>query len=181
MSPAAPIHLCFVCLGNICRSPTAEGVMAALVAEAGLADVIVVDSAGTAGWHRGEAPDPRATAEARRRGVELTSRASAFAPGDAAAYDLVLAMDRQNLSDLLDRTPEPELRPRLRLLREFDPALGRDDRWNGEVPDPWSGGEEGFAVVYDLIEAACRGLLDHLRRGPDGGTAQPSQPPRASS
>ena len=71
-------------------------------------------------------------------------------------------MDRSNLADLRDRT-DPELHPRLRLLREFDPALGPDDRWGGEVPDPWAGGDDGFVVVYDLIEAACRGLLDHVR------------------
>jgi protein-tyrosine phosphatase len=182
--PAAePIRLCFVCLGNICRSPTAEGVMAALVAEAGLSDAIVVDSAGTAGWHRGEPPDPRSAAEARRRGVELTSRASTFAPGDAAAYDLVLAMDHQNRADLLDRTPEPELRDRIRLLREFDPATRADDRWDGDVPDPWSGGEDGFVVVHDLIEAACRGLLEHLRTAIDvpPGAGQEPQPPRSAS
>jgi len=178
----APIHLCFVCLGNICRSPTAEGVMAALVAEAGLSDAIVVDSAGTAGWHRGEPPDPRSVAEARRRGVALTSRASPFVPGDAGAYDLVLAMDRQNRADILDRTPEPELRARVRLLREFDPATRPDDRWDGDVPDPWSGGDDGFVVVFDLIEAACRGLLAHLRSAAGGlGTGQDPQPPLSAS
>jgi protein-tyrosine phosphatase len=159
-----PVRLCFVCLGNICRSPTAEGVMAALVADAGLEDRIAVDSAGTGDWHRGELPDPRARAEARRRGLELTSRASTFRAGDAHAYDLVLAMDHANLTDLRDRTPEPELRRRLRLLREFDPELTTDDRWGGEVPDPWFGGDDGFVVVFDMVEAACRGLLDHVRR-----------------
>ena len=163
MADPSPVRLCFVCLGNICRSPTAEGVMAALVEKAGLGGRIEVDSAGTGDWHRGELPDDRARAEARRRGIELTSRASTFRPGDAHAYDLVLAMDRSNLADLLDRTPEPALRERIRLLRDFDPALTPDDRWGGEVPDPWAGGEQGFVVVYDLIEAACRGLLDHVR------------------
>ena len=95
--------------------------------------------------------------------MELTSRAGPFRAGDAHAYDLVLAMDRSNLTDLLDRTPEPELQARIRLLRSFDPALRPDDRWGGEVPDPWSGGDDGFVVVYDLIEAACRGLLAHVR------------------
>jgi protein-tyrosine phosphatase len=172
MTEPRPVSLCFVCLGNICRSPTAEGVMAALVTEAGLDERIVVDSAGTGSWHRGELPDDRARAEARRRGVELTSRASTFMPGDALAFDLVLAMDRSNLADLRDRTG-PELHPRLRLLREFDPALGPDDRWGGEVPDPWAGGDDGFVVVYDLVEAACRGLLDHVRAEllDDGTTA----------
>ena len=140
------MRLCFVCLGNICRSPTAEGVMAALVAEAGLGDRIVVDSAGTgelapgrAARRHGLAPRPHDA------GVELTSRASTFLPGDALAYDLVLAMDRSNLADLRDRT-DPALHRRLRLLREFDPALGDDDRWDGEVPDPWAGGDDGFVV-----------------------------------
>jgi protein-tyrosine phosphatase len=164
MVDVQPVRLCFVCLGNICRSPTAEGVMASLVAEAGLDDQIEVDSAGTGDWHRGELPDPRSRAEARRRGVELTSRASTFRAGDAHAYDMVLAMDRSNLADLHDLTAEPSLRSRIRLLREFDPALAPDDRWGGEVPDPWSGGDQGFVVVFDLIEAACRGLLDHVQR-----------------
>lgn len=137
--------------------------MIARVADAGLSGSIEVHSAGTAGWHRGELPDARARAEARRRGIELTSRASSFMSGDASFYDLVLAMDTSNLRDLLDRTPEPEMRTRIRLLRSFDPALGDDDPWNGEVPDPWSGGDDGFTAVFDLIDAACEGLLDHIR------------------
>ena len=157
-----PVRVCFVCLGNICRSPTAEGIMTALVADAGLSEVIEVHSAGTAAWHRGELPDERARAEARRRGIELTSRASAFMAGDAEFYDLVLAMDRSNLIDLLDRTADPILHDRIRLLRTFDPALTSDDAHDGEVPDPWYGGDDGFAYVYDLIDAACRGLLDHI-------------------
>jgi protein-tyrosine phosphatase len=163
VSETEPIRICFVCLGNICRSPTAEGIMRALVEEAGLAEMIEVDSAGTASWHRGEPPDARAVAEAARRGVQLRSRASSFHPGDAHAYDLVLAMDHSNLADLHDLTPEPELRGRILLLRSFDPALGADDPHDGAVPDPWAGGDEGFAEIYDLIEAACAGLLDHLR------------------
>jgi protein-tyrosine phosphatase len=163
MSDHEPIRLCFVCLGNICRSPTAEGIMAALVADAGLAESVEVHSAGTAGWHRGELPDERSAAEARRRGVELRSRASTFLPGDTSFYDLVLAMDRSNERDLLDRTPEPDLRERIRLLRTFDTTCGPDDLWDGEVPDPWSGGGDGFALVYDLIDLACEGLLLHVR------------------
>lgn len=163
MTGSPPITLCFVCLGNICRSPTAEGIMRALVEREGLAGSIVVDSAGTGSWHRGEPPDARARAEAARRGVELQSRASTFRAGDTAAYDLVLAMDHSNHRDLLDLTPEPELRARILLLRSFDPALRPDDPHDGAVPDPWSGGDEGFAEVFDLIHAACEGLLDHLR------------------
>jgi protein-tyrosine phosphatase len=157
-----PFRICFVCLGNICRSPTAEGIMRAQVAQAGLDEQIEVDSAGTASWHRGELPDARAQAEAARRGVELRSRASSFQPGDAHTYDLVLAMDHSNLRDLHDLNPEPHLQQRIVLLRSFDPALQPDDPHDGAVPDPWAGGEEGFAEVYDLIEAACAGLLDHI-------------------
>ena len=136
--------------------------MGALVAEAGLSDAIEVHSAGTAGWHRGEPPDERARREALRRGIMLTSRASTFLPGDAAFYDLVLAMDRTNQRDLFDRT-DPSLHSRIRLLRSFDPALSIDDPWNGEVPDPWVGGTDGFIEVFDLIDAACRGLLNDLQ------------------
>lgn len=163
MSTAEPIRVCFVCLGNICRSPTAEGIMAALIAREGLTHRIEVDSAGTGSWHRGEPADARARAEAARRGVELTSRASTFRAGDAHAYDLVIAMDHTNHLDLIDLTPEPELRERIVLLRTFDPALSADDPHDGAVPDPWFGGEDGFAEVYDLIEAACVGLLSHIR------------------
>jgi len=133
------------------------------VARAGLSAQIEIHSAGTASWHRGELPDPRSRAEAARRGVELQSRASSFHPGDAHAYDLVLAMDHTNLQDLHDITVEPHLRERIVLLRSFDPALRPDDPHNGAVPDPWAGGPDGFADVYDLIDAACAGLLDHIR------------------
>ena len=157
-----PVRICFVCLGNICRSPTAEGIMVALVAEAGLSDRIEISSAGTIATHLGSLPDERARTEARRRGIDLTSRASRFRSGDAAYYDLVLAMDRSNLTDLHGLTPEPELRARLHLLRSFDPQLRPDDRWDGEVPDPYYGGDDGFARVFDMVDAACRGLFDHL-------------------
>ena len=162
MSVSEPLHVCFVCLGNICRSPTAEGIMRALVDEAGLGDRIEIDSAGTAAWHVGRPADSRARAEAQRRGVELTSRASHFHPGDAHLHDLIVAMDHSNRLDLIDRTPETELRARIVMLRDFDPALRDDDPHDGQVPDPWSGGPDGFAAVYDMIQAACKGLLDHI-------------------
>ena len=165
-----PVRLCFVCLGNICRSPTAEGVMAHLVADAGLADRIEVDSAGTGAWHVGEAADPRSADEARRRGVELTSRARQFHPGDFYRYDLVLAMDARNLADLRDLAPEAALRDRARLLRAFDPALavtGADGSERGpfdlDVPDPYYEADHGFRTVFEMVDAACRGLLDHVR------------------
>lgn len=158
-----PVRLCFVCLGNICRSPTAEGIMRALVADAGLSASIEVSSAGTIASHRGELPDPRSREEARRRGLELVSRASRFHPGDADYYDLVLAMDRSNLTDLHDLTADARHHDRIVLLRTFDPGLRADDPWRGEVPDPYYGSADGFATVFDLIDAACRGLLDHVR------------------
>lgn len=156
------MQLCFVCLGNICRSPTAEGVMAHLVREAGLDGRIVVDSAGTGSWHVGAPPDERATAEASARGVVLTSRARQFHPGDFGQFDLVLAMDTRNRTDLRDLATSPEERAKVRLLREFDPA-GPRGAWDDlSVPDPYYGGADGFAEVFDLVDAACRGLLDHV-------------------
>ena len=168
-----PVRLCFVCLGNICRSPTAEGVMEELVAEAGLSHRIEVDSAGTGGWHVGQPADPRAAAEARRRGIELTSTGRQLHAGDFYHFDLILAMDRRNLADLHDLAPEPELRDKIHLLRSFDPALAtvavgdpghrpmrHDDL---DVPDPYYGEGDGFATVYHLVDSACRGLLEHVR------------------
>ena len=137
--------------------------MRALVAEAGLDGAIEVHSAGTGDWHRGEPPDERARAEARRRGIDLTSRASTFLAGDAAFYDLVLAMDRSNLDDLIDRTADPALHDRIRLLRTFDPDLDDHDPYDGDVPDPWFGDDDGFVFVFDMLTASCTGLLEHVR------------------
>jgi protein-tyrosine phosphatase len=161
------VKICFVCLGNICRSPTAEAVMRAQIDAAGLTDGIEVDSAGTGGWHRGAAPDERSAAEARRHGVELTSRARQVHAGDFAYFDLLVAMDRANRDDLLDLAPTAADRAKVRLLREFDPDTGPTDldRPDRDVPDPYLGGPDGFAEVYDLTESACAGLLAHLRAG----------------
>lgn len=153
------VRLCFVCLGNICRSPTAEAVMAHHLAEAGLSSRVRVESAGTGHWHVGEPPDRRAAAEARRRGITMRSRARQFRPDDFEQFDLVLAMDHENLRDLERLAPHEEARRKLALLRAFDPAA--EDL---TVPDPYFGGPEGFAHVFDLVDSACRGLLDHLRR-----------------
>ncbi len=153
--------LLFVCLGNICRSPTAEGVMRRLVADAGLDDRIAIDSAGTGGWHVGAPPDERATETARRRGTTLEGAARRVAPEDFEAFDLILAMDRENLDDLRALAPDEEARAKVRLLREYDPASkGAPDL---DVPDPYYGGPTGFDVVLDQVEAACRGLLDDVR------------------
>jgi protein-tyrosine phosphatase len=157
-------RLCFVCMGNICRSPTAEAVMVHLLAQSELADRVVVESAGTGGWHVGQSADSRARAEARRRGVAMEGAARQFKRGDFARFDLVVAMDSDNLSDLKRMAPDAAARDKVVLLRSFDPASG-DDR---NVPDPYYGGPEGFSTVFDMVDAACRGLLDHVRTLPSG-------------
>jgi protein-tyrosine phosphatase len=158
---APPIRILFVCLGNICRSPTAEGVMRALVSEAGLDSRIEIDSAGTGGWHVGSPPDERSAAAARRRGIGLAGAARKVSPEDFERFDLLLAMDRENLHALRALARDDEARARVRMLREFDPrAAGAGDL---EVPDPYYGGARGFDDVLDLVESACRGLLEDLR------------------
>jgi protein-tyrosine phosphatase len=146
------MRILFVCMGNICRSPTAEGVMRRLLADAGLADVVEVDSAGTGGWHAGEPPDARATTAARRRGVTLQGGARQVRPEDFERFDLIVAMDRENLRELRALAPDDDAREKLRLL-----VADRD------VPDPYYGGDRGFETVLDMVGAACRELLDELR------------------
>jgi protein-tyrosine phosphatase len=154
----AVMRICFVCLGNICRSPTAHGVMERLVEQAGLSRAIAIDSAGTGAYHVGELADERSRAAARRRGISLTHRARQFTAADLDRFDLVIAMDRQNLRHL-QRLAGPRPRPGIALLRSYDPAAEPD----AEVPDPWAGGAEGFEEVLDQCERACAGLLDHVR------------------
>jgi protein-tyrosine phosphatase len=147
-------------MGNICRSPTAEGVMRALVHEAGLDGEIVLDSAGTGGWHAGDPPDARATDAARRRGFTLEGEARQVTARDFEDFDLLIALDREDLSGLRALAPAGA-EDALHLLREFDPAsAGAPDL---DVPDPYYGGPRGFETVLDQVEAACRGLLDELR------------------
>lgn len=161
MPDGRPTKILFVCLGNICRSPTAEGVMRHVVREEGLEDRVEIDSAGTGGWHVGAPPDERAAAAARRRSIVLEGAARKFSPRDFDEYDLILAMDSQNRRDLLALAPDDEARAKVRLLREFDPSgEGAPDL---DVPDPYYGGEDGFEHVLDLVDAATRGLLDRLR------------------
>jgi protein-tyrosine phosphatase len=148
-------------MGNICRSPTAEGVMRSLVREAGLEDEFEIDSAGTGSWHVGNPPDTRATESARRRGITLEGAARRVTRDDFERYDLLLAADRENLAELRALAPNEESRSKARLLREFDPdSEGAPDL---DVPDPYYGGPDGFEEVLDLVEAACRGLLEHAR------------------
>jgi protein-tyrosine phosphatase len=146
-------------MGNICRSPTAEGVMRSLVAEAGLEDRVELDSAGTGGWHAGEPPDARAADAAQRRGVTLDGAARQIAPEDFDRFDLIVAMDRENLRGVLVMAPDEAAAAKVRLLREFDPDAAGDL----DVPDPYYGGDRGFETVLDQVQAACRGLLGELR------------------
>lgn len=156
------VRLLFVCMGNICRSPTAEGMMRHLLVEAGLESQVEVDSAGTGAWHVGESPDPRARAAARRRGIDLHSIGRQVTREDLDSFDLVLAADAGNQGDLLALAGEdPERRAKVRLLREFDQASVRTG--DLDVPDPYYGAADGFDDVLDIVDAACRGLLTEIR------------------
>lgn len=152
------VNVLFVCLGNICRSPSAEGVFGAVVERERLADRIQVDSAGTASYHLGRPPDPRAQAVARRRGIDLSGlRARRIEPNDFRRFDHLLAMDRRNHADLLAICP-PGAEHRLSLFLAFAPEAKALD-----VPDPYLGGSADFERMLDLIELGARGLLAHLR------------------
>jgi protein-tyrosine phosphatase len=153
------VRVLFVCLGNICRSPTAEAILEHHVVANDLEGLVEIDSAGTGGWHTGDLPDERARDEATRRGLTMTSRARTVHAGDLDYYDLILAMDASNLADLHDLASSAPQRAKIRLLREFDSAANGDH----DVPDPYYGGPTGFADVFDQVDAACIGLLEHLR------------------
>lgn len=159
MSAGPPIGVLFVCLGNICRSPTAHGVFERLVSLGGLEHAIRVDSCGTGDWHVGHAPDARAAAEASRRGYRLDHlRARRVEPADFERFDYILAMDRMNLADLEAMRPT-HFEGHLGLFLSFAP--GADV---AEVPDPYYGPEDGFSRVLDLVEAASAGLLETICR-----------------
>jgi protein-tyrosine phosphatase len=149
-----------VCMGNICRSPTAHGVLRARLQREGMGELVQVDSAGTIGFHRGSPPDPRAIAHAARRGIDIADlRAREVTAADFDRFDLLLAMDEDNLDALRRRAP-PERHDRLRLLLSFAPAR----TGVREVPDPYFGAPAGFELVLDLVEAATDGLLAELRQ-----------------
>ncbi len=153
------VRVLFVCLGNICRSPTAEGVFRTTVQRAGLIEHIEIDSAGTHAYHVGEPPDARAQEAARRRGVDLSSlRGRKATRTDFERFDYLLAMDKENYQNLMAICP-PGRADKVRLFLEFAPH--RPER---EVPDPYFGGDAGFERVLDMIEEASAGLLAHLRR-----------------
>ncbi|MFV8825280.1 low molecular weight protein-tyrosine-phosphatase [Thauera sp. WH-2] len=146
----------FVCTGNICRSPTAEGVARHFIETGGLSGLVEVDSAGTHGYHAGEAPDPRTQKAAQQRGYDLSGlRARKLEARDFLEFDLLLAMDRGHLEAMRRQCP-PVYQPRLRLFLEFDGLR----RFGDEVPDPYYGGPRGFDLVLDMCEHGVRGLLD---------------------
>ena len=157
-SNAALASVLFVCMGNICRSPTAEAVFREQAKRAGLLGQLLIESAGIGDWHAGQPPDKRAITHARRRGYDLDAlRARQVRREDFARFDYILAMDLRNLRDLKALAP-PDHKGHLGLLLDFAPRLGLR-----EVPDPYFGGADGFETVLELTERACEALLAHLR------------------
>lgn len=153
------VKVLFVCMGNICRSPTAQGVFEKLVADAGLSRAIKADSAGTHAYHIGKSPDKRAMAAASKRGYDLTrQRARRIEAADLARFDYILAMDHENLYGIRELVA-PGFEDKVRLLMDFAHQPG-----HAEVPDPYYGGSGGFERVLDLVEDAAGGLLEHIRR-----------------
>jgi protein-tyrosine phosphatase len=153
-----PVRILMVCLGNICRSPTAEGIMRSRVQAAGLQDHILVDSAGTSNWHAGEPPDARSIKAAAQRNYDLRSqRARQVVDTDFGIFDHILAMDHMNLHELRMRCPRQH-QHKLGLM------LAYGSTGYNEVPDPYDGGKDGFELVLDLLEAACDDLLAHIRK-----------------
>ena len=150
-------NLLFVCLGNICRSPSAENIMNHLVKEANLADKIICDSAGTSAYHIGSAPDRRMSSAAKKREIILVGKARKFRLSDFEQFDLILAMDRENYRDIIYLDPEENYRDTVQMMCSF--ATQHSDQ---EVPDPYYGGEAGFDYVIDLLLDSCNGLLDYI-------------------
>ncbi|MGW2209528.1 low molecular weight protein-tyrosine-phosphatase [Streptomyces sp. NPDC001781] len=152
-------RVCFVCTGNICRSPMAESVFQARAAEAGLDRLIEADSAGTGGWHEGDAADPRTVSVLGERGYDTEHVARQFQPSWFDRLDLVIALDTGHLKTLRRLAPTEEDARKVRLLRSYDPAAGADL----DVPDPYYGGRDGFEECLEMVEAASAGLLESVR------------------
>lgn len=153
-----PYRILFVCLGNICRSPSAEGVMKQVIEKAGREDDFIIDSAGILSYHQGELPDSRMRAHASRRGYSLTHRSRPVCTEDFYNFDLIIGMDDRNMDDLKDRAPSPEEWNKIHRMTEYCTKFTHADH----VPDPYYGGSEGFEHVLDLLEDACAGLLEKL-------------------
>lgn len=151
-------RICFVCLGNVCRSPVAESVFKHLVAEHSYLEEFIIDSAGIGGWNVGKSPDPRSQEVGLKHGVIIDGLARQFQQSDFQNFDLIVAMDRENREALLKMAQSPVDRAKIHLLREYDLEAGNDS----DVPDPYYGGIEGFENVYQIIARSCRLLLEVL-------------------
>ena len=158
MTAKHDVSVLFVCLGNICRSPLGEGVLAHRLEEEDLSDRVRVDSAGTGAWHQGEPPDPRSTDVALRHGITLGGRARRVSVEDFHEFDYILAMDRSNLQDLRHLESQGEGGALLTLFREFDPQQDGDL----DVPDPYYGGPDGFDLMFDMVDRTCAAFVEHL-------------------
>ncbi len=152
------IKILFVCLGNICRSPSAEGVMKHKVAEAGLQNKIYIDSAGILSYHHGELPDYRMRHHAKHRGYDLVSLSRPITTDDFYEFDLIIGMDNRNIMDLNRLAPDVESKNKIHRMTDFSKKYQHD-----HIPDPYYGGESGFELVLDLLEDACEGLLENLK------------------
>lgn len=147
----------FVCLGNICRSPLAEGIMSHRITEAGLADKIEVDSCGTSNYHIGDKPDVRTRTNAKKNGISLNHLGRQLTEMDLEEFDFILAMDRSNHQNIMRLKNASKHISKIKLMREFDPAQG------DEVPDPYYGGEQGFQEVFEILDRSVEGFISHLR------------------
>lgn len=153
------MKILFVCLGNICRSSSAEEVMRTFVKREGLEEKIEVDSAGILNYHQGELPDSRMRMHAYHRGYELTHRSRPVCTEDFLNFDLIIGMDDRNIQDLKDRAPSPEAEKKIRRMTDYCRTKLVD-----YVPDPYYGGAQGFETVLDILEDACEGLLEEIRK-----------------
>ncbi len=153
----SPYKICFVCLGNICRSPTAEGVFQHLVNERNLQPYFEIDSAGTSAYHVGESANSKSQQTAKQHGITLHSKARQFESSDLDYFDMVLAMDQENLSNIKRMSNGEPDNVNIGMLRDFDPEPG-----DGEVPDPYYGGISGFENVFQIVKRSCENLLDQL-------------------
>jgi protein-tyrosine phosphatase len=153
-----PYKLCFVCLGNICRSPTAEGLFIHKVREQGLENYFYIDSAGTAAYHVGEGANSKSQATANQHGIHLPSKARKFEYVDLEEFDLILAMDKENFSNIHDLDRRDRFTHKIKLMRDFDPTPE-----SGSVPDPYYGGLQGFENVFQILNRSCDELLKELK------------------